>query len=516
VTVGGRPRGLLWPATVLLLLTAFVCLPVWILPDWEGTEGRRVQIAREMAAAGEWLVPTLGGEPTWAKPPLHYWLLMVSERCFGTSRGVARLPSVLSIFAAAMTAFVLLRRRHDERTAWLGAGAILTSPVVLGTWPTAEIDPGFAALTAMSLWWLASGIADPKRAPLVGAGVFGGLALLHKGPPYFLFAAGALVVWWRERRCRGLVFWLLPMLAVWLAYYVPLWLLRIPPAAMLAVASEESVGRVAFYEWKHLWSIPGYWLRVLAVLLPFGAFWWQERRVVAPSRTPAAAIEGRVCLWSALLAAAVLTVFPGRSTRYLLPSVLLFVFALAPAAASWSRQAGPLPRLVRRALFATGVAGALALVILPWVPRVPLPALGLAAMAAVLPMLATNALRVVLLLLVLPVVGIWTLGLDRSLRWPAAPRARGAAGAVLAVELQRLGVDPVDLRTAGHIDSPLLLAAGLLPAGNESGTRPWTSRWVFHEYGTMELTLPATHVERMRLHLPFKSFGLRERRGGPR
>ena len=146
-------------ALVLLLLTATACLPVWMLPELDGTEGRRVQIAVEMVERGDWLVPTLGHEPTWAKPPLHYWLLATILRWFGDHPMLLRLPSVLGAWFAAWLAGELLRRWFGPVEGWIGALGIVCAPLVVFSWSTAEIDPLFASLVAASLWALATGVA---------------------------------------------------------------------------------------------------------------------------------------------------------------------------------------------------------------------------------------------------------------------------------------------------------------------------------------------------------------------
>ncbi|MCU0863572.1 MAG: glycosyltransferase family 39 protein [Planctomycetes bacterium] len=500
-------RGLL-----LLLLTMVACWPTWSLPDWDGTEGRRVQIALEMLGRGDWLVPTLGHEPTLAKPPLHYWLLAAVQQWLGNDRLWLRLPGLLSAAAAAWLCGELLRRWFGARTGWIGALGIACSPLVLHLWPTAEIDPLFATATAASLWCLATGVAREQRALVVAAGLLGGIALLQKGPPYFVFAAGAWLVWWRHRRLRFFVPYLVPMLLVALAYYVPLWVLRIAPSEMLAVASEESVGRVAFYEWKHVRDIPAFWLRAAAVQLPLLLWCFWEWRGPRDARMDASDLTLRMCSGAAVLAVVLLTVFPGRPTRYLMPNVLLFPFAVAPAVANFMTFPGALPRFAQRVVEGIGLLGAVGLLVVPFVPRLGLGSLGLAAAAAVLPLLVRTPAAVVVACLVLPVVGAWTVGLDRTLAWVDGPRSRLHAGEVLQRELQRLGGAASEaLHTVGHFDSPLLLAAGLLPPGDEWERRPWRGRWVLHEYGDIEVHPPANYVERVRLHLPFKSFAIRER-----
>lgn len=505
-------RTVLLRGLVLLLIILVAGWPTWSLPDWDGTEGRRVQIALEMVDRGDWLVPTLGHERTLAKPPLHYWQLASLLQWFGSDRMWLRLPGVLAAVAAAWLCGELLRRWFGARAGWIGALGIAGSPMVLHSWPTAEIDPLFATATAASLWCVATGVARERKWLVVAAGLLGGIALLQKGPPYFVFAAGAWLVWWRHRGLRWFGHYLLPLVLVALAYYVPLWLLRVAPGEMLAVAHDESVGRVALYEWKHCWEIPAFWLRAAAVQLPllFWCFWeWRGGR---DARMDASDLSLRMCSGAAVLAVALLTVFPGRPTRYLMPNVLLFTFAVAPAVAHFTTLPGALPRFASRLLTATGLLGAVGLLVVPFVPPLGVGALGLAGAAALVPVLVRTPLAVVVACLVLPVIGSWTVGRDRAGAWLDGPRSRLHAGDVLQRELQRLGAPGSDeLRTVGHFDSPLLLAAGLLPPGDEGERRPWQGRWMLHEYGVIAVRPPADYLERARLHLPFKSFAIRER-----
>ncbi|HEX6809979.1 MAG TPA: glycosyltransferase family 39 protein [Planctomycetota bacterium] len=497
-------------ALILLVVTLVGCWPTWRLPDWDGTEGRRVQIATEMANSGDWLVPTLGGQPTWAKPPLHYWILGALVRCFGESFVLLRLPSVLAACAAALLAGELLRRYFGARAGWVAALGIACSPMVLLEWPTAEIDPMFASLTAASLWCLATGVARERRGLVVAAGLLGGLAVLDKGPPYLLFAAGAWLVWWRRRGMQFSVAYFVPLALVPLAYFVPLWALRIAPGEMLAVANEESVGRIVMFEWSHVTSIPGFWLRAALVPAPFVFWCFWEWRGARDARMDAGDLMLRMCSGATVVAVALLTFFPGRPTRYLLPNVLLFVFAVTPAVAHFAAHRGELPLFARRSLLVVGVLGAVALVVLPFVPRMGIGALGLALVFALAPQVVRTPMHLVSFCLVVPLVASWTVGLERSLGWRDGPRSRAEGGRLLREELvERSAID--DLGTHGHFDSSLLLQSGLLPRGDESERTPPSSRWLLLEPLGAGKGPPSNYVERLRLCLPFKSFSLRER-----
>lgn len=503
-------------ALLLLCITIVGALPAWLLPGWEGTEGRRVQIAMEMVRSGDWMVPTLGGQPTWAKPPLHYWQLGTMIEWFGAQPWATRLPAVLATFVAALLAMELLRPWFGRSAGWTAALGIALSPLVLFEFPSAEIDPAFACLTAMSLWTLATGIARERRVLVLVSGVLGGLALLQKGPPFFLFAIGAYLVWWRRRGLRFAVSHFAPMLAVVAAWFLPLWLFFVAPTDMLAVVGEESVGRIAFFEWGHVAAIPDFWLRAIGVQVPFVFWCFWEWRGARDARMDANDVTLRMCSGAAVLAVVLLTFFPGRPTRYLLPNVLLFTFAVAPAVAHYARLPGGLGPMARRFLWCTSLLGAVALIVLPFVHGdVGTAAIVLALLAAVAVWCVRTPRQVVAYCLMLPLAAAWTVGLERSWSWPDHRRSQECGGRLLRGALDELGAT-ADLGTHGHVESPLLLHAGLLPDGDESARSEPTAPWLLAESRDGSSPLPANYAERLRLCLPTKTFVVAERKSSSR
>lgn len=502
-------------ALILLAAAVLVLLPTWLRPDWDGTEGRRVQIALEMLRSDSWMIPLLSGEPTWAKPPLHYWLIMLCHEWLGSDYLSLRLPGALGAWLSALLAGELLRRWFGATAGWLVAFGLLCSPLVVFKWPTAEIDPLFASLTGMSLWLLATGVARDRSLLVLASGVVGGLAFLQKGPPFFLFAIGAYLVWWRHRRLRYVLHHFVPMALVIAAYFVPLWTWFVDAGAMLEVANEESVGRLALFEWKHVRETPVYWLRALFVLMPFGLWCFWEWRGARDARMGADDLTLRMCSGGAVLAVVLLTFFPGRPTRYLLPNVMLFTFAVAPAVAHYWSMRGAVPAFARRVIWGLGVLAAIALVVIPFVPRAGEASVGLALVIACAPLLVRRPRDVVILCLVLPMVASWTVGLERSARWPESKRARAAIGQLMFRELRQLGVVD-DLGGYGHLDSPTMLASGLWVEGDEFRRRLPGTRWVLHEDTPWRPLTREDYRLLWRMTTPFKTFVVHERPATPK
>ena len=108
------------------------------------------QAARELIAAGDWLVPTIGGQPWLEKPPLLIWLVAgLSWGTGGVTAWSARVPSALAATAVALGVAVLAARRWgptvgllagliQATTAWtvlrgrLGEADILLAALVTG------------------------------------------------------------------------------------------------------------------------------------------------------------------------------------------------------------------------------------------------------------------------------------------------------------------------------------------------------------------------------------------------
>lgn len=508
-------------ALTYLFAALLALAPALLFPaDWTGTEGRRLQIALEMAARGDWLLPTLGGEPTLAKPPLHYWVLAAVSR-LSTAPWSARLPAVLAFWLLAWCAHRLLQRTHGRGVAYCGGFGVLLAPLVVALVPRAEIDPLFAALAAGSILYLAHGAAFAVRGSLLLGGVLGGCALLSKGPPFFMLLLGLLAVWLRRRAGRGLLWAVVPMVALPAVYSLVLYARHgslLGEGAFHDIAS-ESVGRLGWFGLDSLVDLPLYVLRVLAASLPYGLFLFYEYRGERRAEPDPPELFVRMLAAAAFALVLVLAVFPARPPRYLLPAVPLFFLAVSPSVAAFvATPRVPPPILTLLRSFAA--AAALGILASPWLPE-PIgvvTTLGLIAYAA-LPLWVRDGRCVVSALLLLPAIAAWT--------WVgtfAAHRARwrepyAQAGAALGELLRRH--DARDLATLLHVPSPLLLHAGVLPPGDEFAQQPPRARWLlmeehaepqaaFRDKSKVELP-PRGYQLRARLQLPRKALLLLER-----
>jgi 4-amino-4-deoxy-L-arabinose transferase-like glycosyltransferase len=175
------------------------------------TESLRAILAAEFLRSGNWIVPTLYGEPLLTKPPGMYAAIALASLPGGQVSAVtARLPSAL---AAAATVFLFygVFARHLGRRAGLVAASLLPASVLwLERVPSAEID-------LVQLAWVSAALLCFLRAletaestegrsfgrewlwwQLALLGVAGGLLTKWTAPAFFYLTVVPLL-WWRGR-----------------------------------------------------------------------------------------------------------------------------------------------------------------------------------------------------------------------------------------------------------------------------------------------------------------------------
>jgi 4-amino-4-deoxy-L-arabinose transferase-like glycosyltransferase len=84
--------------SILLLAIAYSSHLTVIEIDPRVDEIRRGLVSLEMLLSGNYLVPTINGEPYLNKPPLYNWLLALSYKTFGINEFALRMPVIVAIF----------------------------------------------------------------------------------------------------------------------------------------------------------------------------------------------------------------------------------------------------------------------------------------------------------------------------------------------------------------------------------------------------------------------------------
>jgi 4-amino-4-deoxy-L-arabinose transferase-like glycosyltransferase len=238
-----------WPTIQIFLLSGVLLYPCLSFDLFEPDEGRYAQIPREMLTAGEWIVPTLQGEAYLDKPPLFYWLVMLSYSIFGYHDGAARLIPALAMHATILLTYLLGRRIVGERAAFWGALLLTVSPLFLGVgrllvldglltlWVTLALLAAYLAQTTQgknlagaSGWWYVAALAC-------------GLGVLTKGPVALVLV---LIPLWAHRRLvaeSAAISW-----RAWCRFYAVVLIVNLPWYAAVCWQRPEFV---RYFLWQH-------------------------------------------------------------------------------------------------------------------------------------------------------------------------------------------------------------------------------------------------------------------------
>jgi 4-amino-4-deoxy-L-arabinose transferase-like glycosyltransferase len=194
---------------VVLLVWALIYLPALGGLPIKGEEGRRILPGVRMLETGNYIVPQIGSNPYFRKPPLVNWLVAASFKIFGArNEWTARLPSALAVLAVAIAFVTVARASLGPRGSAIAALIWMTNIGMIEKGRLIEIEALYVSLCGLAIiFWLSFWVQ--KKSPWfvwLPASVFLGLGLLAKGPTHLVFFyAIVLAVLWHAKDWRLLV-----------------------------------------------------------------------------------------------------------------------------------------------------------------------------------------------------------------------------------------------------------------------------------------------------------------------
>lgn len=257
---------------------------IWIVPGlighdpWKPDEAENFGVVYGMVQSGEWLVPTLAGEPFLANPPLVYWIAAAFAAIFSPpleAHDAARLAAgvlvALSLLFTAGAAREFFGRGHG----WIAAMALVgcLGLLVRGHLLTAEL--GALAGFSLALYGFSLAANSSVRGGIaIGSGI--GIAFLSSGilAPLALsvvMLAGPLLLYELRNDRFGAGLFLAPLVAVpWLIVWPYLlnehdpdlfreWFWQIEfgqfvPRAGVSIATSHFAAMLSWYAWP-VWPI---------------------------------------------------------------------------------------------------------------------------------------------------------------------------------------------------------------------------------------------------------------------
>ena len=319
---------------IVLLVWAALYLPALGSLAIKGEEGRRILPGITMLQTGNYLVPQVGGETYFRKPPLINWLVAASFKIFGTqNEWTARAPSVFCVLLVGIAFVTIARRSLGERGSLVAGLMWLINAGIIEKGRLVEIEALYVSLCALAIifwlsWWL------QKKSPWLTwtvPFVFLGLGWLAKGPIHLVFFYGVVIaVIWQQRNWRALfhpahLVGILIMLGIFGAWAIP-FVQATNQARATTKWSQQFTGRLRgtdFEFGRWIFNIPHGVLYLLpwVIFLPlvrFADFADENDRRLA-----------RGLVWGAVVPFVIVNLVPGAIPRYAMPAIVPAIWLLA-------------------------------------------------------------------------------------------------------------------------------------------------------------------------------------------
>jgi 4-amino-4-deoxy-L-arabinose transferase-like glycosyltransferase len=332
---------------MVLFVWAVVYLPALGSLAIKGEEGRRILPAVHMLETGDYVVPRVGSNPYFRKPPMVNWLVASSFKIFGVrNEWTARLPSALCVLAVAVAFITVARRSLGSSGSTIAALIWLTNLGMIEKGRLIEIEALYVSLFALAFicwltWW------EQVRSPWltwIVPWIFLGFGWLAKGPIHLIFFYGiAVAVLWQAGESRKLLnlphaIGFIIMMLIFAAWAIPY--VQIAGGSRVAHVWNAQLWLIAadFRPRGWLLNIPrslGYFLPWLLLLpLAGGATFSSERQAKIT----------RALIWAITVLFLVVDLIPGWLPRYgmplIAPAVWLLAAILSAEKLEWPRWLG--------------------------------------------------------------------------------------------------------------------------------------------------------------------------------
>ena len=199
--------------------------------DWD--EVNFAEASREMLATGNYSIPQINYQPFWEKPPLFFWLQVLSMKVFGINEFAARFPNAVCGIITLLLVYRIGKKLVDEQFGWMWALVFAASFLPQFYFKSGIIDPWFNLFIFLSVYYLLLYYGPGQthfKWRLGLSGLFAGLAMMTKGPVALLVIALCYLTYLVISRFRNrprpldLVWFILPALVVGSLWFLALYL----------------------------------------------------------------------------------------------------------------------------------------------------------------------------------------------------------------------------------------------------------------------------------------------------
>ncbi|MFL2565355.1 MAG: ArnT family glycosyltransferase [Parvicellaceae bacterium] len=166
--------------SIYAIVLVFPSIGCFNLFDWD--EINFAESSREMIISNNFFQVMINFEPFHEKPPLYFWLQVISMKIFGISSFSARLPNAVLSVIFPVILFNIGSRLKNKTFGWIWALIFLSGLLPNLYFRTGIIDPYFNLFIFLSIYFFYLSITNNKIKNIFFSGLFSGLAILAKGP----------------------------------------------------------------------------------------------------------------------------------------------------------------------------------------------------------------------------------------------------------------------------------------------------------------------------------------------
>jgi 4-amino-4-deoxy-L-arabinose transferase-like glycosyltransferase len=209
--------------TVIGSIAFFPFLGSVHLFDWD--EINFAEAAREMMVTGNYSQVQINFQPFYEKPPLFFWLQVLSMKLWGINEFAARFPNAIFGVVTLLTIYLAGKDYKNSRLGLFWSLMHLSALLPHFYFKTGIIDPVFNYFIFVGIFCLTKLMDRTDGHTMLWSllgGMTVGLATLTKGPVGLLLPALTVIAYWIRGNCNPIISWQPLILFILTSLLIPL------------------------------------------------------------------------------------------------------------------------------------------------------------------------------------------------------------------------------------------------------------------------------------------------------
>ncbi len=172
--------------------------------DWD--EINFAESAREMLVTGNYQAVQINYQPFMEKPPLFFWLQVVSMKLFGINEFAARFPNAIVGIISLLLVFTIGKKLKGRTFGFMWILFVTGSFTPHLYFKSGIIDPLYNLFIFLSLYQVYLYVTNERASKnAIFSGLFLGLAIITKGPVALIVIGLSVLVYWVIQKFKPII-----------------------------------------------------------------------------------------------------------------------------------------------------------------------------------------------------------------------------------------------------------------------------------------------------------------------